>query len=367
MNAYKSDGNLKVEGPLDRLLSSVPEDSVRFRQLCGEVQDWDQVFHWALHHGVESILHRHLIENGFELPPSLGDRLHRWQIIRNLWQAHAHVALDEALCALESASIPAVALKGPILGERLYPDPHMRSSSDLDLLVSDGDLDKAIDALRTIGYRAAKESQARFLRKHHYHIILSRSCPPVIELHFRLSDSFGVDIAAEQFLSRAGLYRTVRGAVARVLSPEDEMLFLSIHAAGHRFERLSWLYDIKLLLRRCPNLDWKTLAARAKSLHVLNPLLFTCETLQSRLGVTTPLSRGMRRPLRSRVANFLLVTAAKQPDPSRRSLAAKMAFTAALCDRPEAALQFLWRQFVLIGRRRANRHFPALTPEEWSY
>src|SRR5207244_7442106 len=138
--------------------------------------------------------------------------------------------------------------------------------------------------------------------KYHYHIILSRSCAPVIELHFRLSDGFGVEIAAEEFISRAGTYRTARGIVANVLSPEDEMLFLCIHAAGHRFIRLSWLCDIKLLLRRYPDLDWKTLAARARSLHVLAALMFTCETLHSRLGVKTPLDEGKPQRIRSRIA-----------------------------------------------------------------
>jgi len=97
MNAHKNDDSLAQERSLERLLSSIPEDSIRFRQLCGEVQDWDQVFHWALVQGVESILHHHLVEIGFELPPTIRDRLHRWRIIRNLWQEHAQLALDEAL------------------------------------------------------------------------------------------------------------------------------------------------------------------------------------------------------------------------------------------------------------------------------
>ncbi len=354
------------EQTLELLLSAVPDDPVRFKQLCSEVEDWDQVLNSALHHGVESLLHHYLMELGFKLPPAIEERVHRWQTIKDLWQAHSQSTLDEALRALDSAFIPAVALKGPALGERVYPDPRMRYSADLDLLVASDDLERAAAALKGIGY-GAKESYSRFLRKYHYHIILSRSCPPVIELHFRLSDGFGVEIAAEGFISRAGTYRTTRGTVANVLSPEDEMLFLSIHAAGHRFIRLSWLCDIKLLLRKYPDLDWTTLVARANSLHLLAALLFTCETLHTRLGVKVPLNEAMPQPIRFRIANFLLAATARQPDPSRRFLVGKMAFTASLCDRPGAALGFLRRQLLLIVRRRAHRHFPSLTPEEWSY
>ena len=352
---------------LDLLLSAIPDDPVRFRQLCEQVEDWDQVLNCALRHGVENFLYYHVIQIGFRLSPVIEERVRRWQLIRDLWQAHVQAALDEVLKTLHSINVGAVALKGPILGERLYPDPRVRSSADLDLLVAPEDLDRAAGALKTIGFGIAKEAEARFLRKYHYHVILSRSCPPVVELHFRLSDGFGVEIAAEEFLSRARLHRTPTGAVAHILSPEDEMLYLCIHAAGHRFDRLSWLCDIKLLLRSHPDLDWNTLAARAHSLHVLAALLFTCDTLHSRLGVKTPLNDAMPQRIRSRIANFLLAATARQPDPSRRSLLGKMAFTVALCDRPGAALEFLQRQLLLIVRRRAHRHFPSVTPEEWSY
>ena len=367
MSEAKHNPGFDPEYTLEILLSAVPDDLVRFRQVCAGVENWDHVLNRALLHGVESLLHHYLIEVGFKLPPATEQRVCRWEIIRNLWQAHAQSALGEALRALDSASVRAVTLKGPILGERLYPDPRMRLSADLDLLVAAGDLDRAIAALKAIGYGAAKESEARFLRKYHYHVILSRSCPPVIELHFRLSDRFGVEIAAEDFLSRARVYRRTQGAVAHVLTPEDEMLYLCIHAAGHGFIRLSWLCDIKLLLRQHTDLDWRTVAGRARSLHVLAALLFACETLQSRLGVKIALNEEMPRRIRSRVANFLLATTARQPDPSRRSLLGKMAFTAVLCDRPEEALEFLQHQLLLIARRRARRHFPSLIPEEWSY
>jgi hypothetical protein len=359
--------SFKSEDELELLLRSVPEDLVRFRQLCDEVENWDEIFNSAVIHSVERLLHQYLIEIGFQLPPEVEQRLHRWQLIKNVWQAHAQSALEQALTALHSASIRAVALKGPVLGERVYPDPRMRLSADLDLLVAPNDLENATAVLKGIGYGPARESEDRFLRKYHYHILLSRSCPPVIELHFRLSDGFGVQLAAEEFLSRARVYRTAAGAVAHILSPEDEMLYLCIHAAGHRFVRLSWLCDIKLLLRRYADLDWSALAARAHSHRVQAALLFACETLHSRLGVETPLNRATPKRLRFRMANFLLAATARQPDPSRRSLIGKMAFTAVLCDRPWSAVGFFRRQFLFIARRRARRHFPSLTPEEWSY
>ena len=362
-----ADVTAEPERVLERLLSAMPEDPVRFRQLCGEVDDWDQVLDRAQRHTVESLLHHYLLQTRFRLPVAIEERARRWQTIKDAWHTHAQSALDEALKVLDSADIPTIVLKGPVLGARVYPDPRTRFSGDLDLLVASNNLDRAIAALNTIGYGPQRESEARFLRKYHYHINLGRSCPPLIELHFALSDRFGVETPAEEFLSRAGVYQRGRDSTAYILSPEDEMLYLCVHAAGHRFLRLSWLYDIKLLLLRYPDLDWNSLTGRARSLRLLTPLLFACETLRSRLGVRTPLEEPMHRHFRSRIANFLLRVTAGQPDPSRRSLLGKMAFTAVLCDRPRDAVQFLQRQMLLIVRRRASRHFPSLFPEEWSY
>jgi hypothetical protein len=351
---------------LEQLLSALPENIEGFRQICSRIGNWDLLFESALFHGVESVLCHHLMDVKVTLPPDLRDSTERWLKVRTLWQSHARHALDEALTALDAAAVPTVALKGPILGERLYPKPFLRPSADLDLLVTRADLDKATAALESIGYRHGKESQARFLRKFHYHTILGRPCPPLVELHFSLSDRFGVEIPAEEFLSRAVAYRSTAGAPARVLSPEDEMLYLSIHAAGHRFTRLSWLYDIKLLLMRHPGLKWKTVVARARELKLLSALLYTREVLERRLGVAISESAPARRT-RSRIANFLLEATARQPECSRGSLVGKMAFTAVLCDRPAAAAAFLQRQLLFVVRRRARRHFPSFVPEEWSY
>jgi hypothetical protein len=351
---------------LEQLLSALPGDTAGFRQICGRIENWDLLFENALVHGVESVLCHHLMDSNVTLPSDLRSSTERWLKVRTLWQSHARHALNEALEALDTAAVPTVALKGPLLGERLYPNPFLRPSADLDLLVSRSDLDRATEALESIGYRHNKESQARFLRKFHYHTILARPCPPLIELHFSLCDRFGVEIAAEEFLSRAVEYRSTAGIPARVLSPEDELLYLSIHAAGHRFTRLSWLYDIKLLLLHQKDLEWETVVARARDLKVLSALLYTREVLQRRLGVVVGKSASNRRT-RSRIASFLLEATARQPECSRGSLVGKMAFTAVLCDRPTSAAAFLRRQLLFIVRRRARRHFPSFVPEEWSY
>jgi len=367
MDSRKKIMSVSDERALELLLSSAADDPVHFRELCLNVERWDGIFQVALFHGVESYLYRCLTATGLQLPVELRECTERWAIIREAWQSHVETALNDVLRALEAACVPAVCLQGPILGERLYPHRRVRPSADLDVLSAPADLDRATCSLATIGYKPEQDSQERFLRKYHYHTILSRSSPPVIELHFSLSDRFGAVMPAEDFLSRRRTYRTAQGVAASILAPEDEMLYLAVHAAGHRFVRLSWLCDIQLLLRRHPDLDWSTLIVRARQFKVLAPFLFTCEILKLRLGEDIPVAFGVRQRVRSRIAKRLLSVTARQPDPSRRSFVGKIAFTAVLCEGPRAAIGFVKRQLLLATRRRARRHFPSVVPEEWAY
>jgi hypothetical protein len=56
------------------------------------------------------------------------------------------------------------------------------------------------------------------------------------------------------------------GEEVLVLSPLDQVLYLSLHAFKHNLDRLIWLVDIKFLLQRFDSRDWEALVHRASSL-----------------------------------------------------------------------------------------------------
>ena len=64
--------------------------------------------------------------------------------------------LLRALDALAKVGVIPVLLKGYGVGVRLYPDPLMRATSDVDLLVAPRDLDAASQALTSSGSRACR-------------------------------------------------------------------------------------------------------------------------------------------------------------------------------------------------------------------
>ena len=71
---------------------------------------------------------------------------------------HAAESLRSLLEAFRVAGIPAIPLKGPLLAERLYPDPALRPTSDLDLLIGKADLGRVDELLSRLGYRRAPDA-----------------------------------------------------------------------------------------------------------------------------------------------------------------------------------------------------------------
>ena len=97
------------------------------------------------------------------------------------WLGHLRTqALVQA--ALDEAAIAALWLKGARLAQ-LYPAPELRPMRDLDLLVREGELERALGALRALGYRSTEPGRAADW--HHLPPLVHDELTP-IELHRRL-------------------------------------------------------------------------------------------------------------------------------------------------------------------------------------
>ncbi len=353
---------------LELLLTAMPDDPERFKRHCARVADWDAVLKCAGRHGVEGILYHQLVKSNWRPSPAVKGGAEQHLAIERIRYSLLRRLLDEVLQTLDAAGVRVAALKGPLLAERIYPHPSLRPSIDLDLLVASGDFERATRALKAIGYQTEEGPSARYHRKHHHHIHLTRPQPPPVELHFRAFTGFGAAVASEPLLSRASPYPTATSPGAWVLSPEDEVLYLSLHAARHLFLRLAWLYDLKLFLRRYPDIDWSVVAARAHSYGLAAALSFTFGVLSSRLGepIPDPAALAPRHKIRSRIAKRVHSATTGQPLSLIREFLGELVFLALLCESPATGARLLSHHLLRVARRRAQRYFPGAVPQEWS-
>ena len=138
--------------------------------------------------------------------------------------------LLRAVACLRASGLEPILVKGWAIA-RLYPDPHLRPSSDVDLCV------------RSEDYRAARSALAH---------------SPGLVLPVDLHRGFGtLDEEDEQVLFRRSTLVDCGGTPVRVLAPEDHLRVLCYHMLRHGASRPLWLCDVALAIEvRPPDFDW---------------------------------------------------------------------------------------------------------------
>jgi len=163
--------------------------------------------------------------------------------------------LLEIADALEAAGVRFIVLKGFPLSQKIYGNPFMRITGDLDLLIAPPWMRQAIAALAGLGYLPAfepwpacekKEKQlARF--RNQFAMQHPRS-GIIAELHWRLFYYPVIPAARMEAIVEANLTSiTVAGRSFQTLGQEMDLLYLIIHGGLHGYSRLKWLADVVFL------------------------------------------------------------------------------------------------------------------------
>jgi len=226
------------------------------------------------------------------LPPGARDRIRHAAGRAVLNHAAALNTLGRIGRSLSAAGIPYAVLKGPYLCETLYAGRFPRPYSDLDLLVPRERVGDAIKALLASGYRLRGSRLSRaFLRYLHFHVVLEPSEPgqPPVELHWALVDRFNLyRLPDREIMARLEKWNA-GGSSFGALAPEDEFIYLCLHAAKHGSlnslglrhafpsewfcrigtgNRLLWFTDIALFLKdKGDQIDWNR---HARTLRLWN-------------------------------------------------------------------------------------------------
>jgi len=238
-------------------------DRARLRQFAAAVDDWDAVVSQAEEHGLAPLLHWHLQAEGADVPEAPAHRLRdrfRRNACRNLRFGSELLQLS---AILESAGIPVLAFKGPVTAWTLYESPALREMSDVDILVPPADARRAYDLLLSEGcvsnYPGADWRMFDWLSE----TSLNFGEVP-IDLHWASLPRLlrFADAGAGAWMRSRQV--PVAGGAVRTLSPEDLLLFLSIHGAKHCWTSLNWLADWSRLAAR-PEVDWDVVIARARA------------------------------------------------------------------------------------------------------
>jgi Uncharacterised nucleotidyltransferase len=220
----------------------------------------------------------------------LAERLHEIDQKTRLQTFVWTSTLKSALAAFHRAGVPVISLKGPWLAERLYGDTAFRTYTDLDLLVHTADIARAEDLLGALCFIPAGR-RSQYDRKWRRHGV-------IVELHHDVENPLIFDFGIERAWNRAQLSQ-FQGVPAWLLEPSDELLYLCLHGAKHRFERLSHILDLTFAFRCFP--PPQTAAQMRRGNEWENVLAFGW-MIATRFDPEIPTPEGMDCRIRNRLA-----------------------------------------------------------------
>lgn len=170
--------------------------------------------------------------------------------------------------ALDQAGIPWAAIKGPVLAELVHGRPDLRTSVDLDLLVSPDRLVDAVECLEAQGSVLLERNWPALRKVLPGELHMKSPAGTPIDLHWHVVHEARAraDAAMSTDLLLARTREVVMsGGAVPTLDPVDTLLHLCVHAALSGGDRLIWLVDIDRALVAA---DLDLSAQRAISMRV---------------------------------------------------------------------------------------------------
>ena len=233
------------------------------------VQDWHRVIAMCESHRIAPLVLSRLENDGMRdrVPESTAGELRILAVSGVALAARLRAALREILLGLAEEGASVIVLKGAALVALVYDDPSLRLSEDIDLLCKEEDFERVSRVLLSQGYRS--DDDPTLPRRHSHE-------ETYFERHFFSTDGLvhvelhvdgiklGVKPKHSESLWESTRRIDVEGAPALALSPDDQVVMLSVHLHRHGFSRLIWFKDIDLIIRRYRDeLDWETILAAA--------------------------------------------------------------------------------------------------------
>ncbi len=183
----------------------------------------------------------------------------------------------QVLQGLADAGVEVILLKGIYLRHRLYDDPVCRPMSDLDVLISPADVDRARVSLVGQGFTVIPrdlELRPGFTKEFGW--VLCFQSPtgdlPIMDVHWEIQEVGTFYRLPYEVLRPRSVPWDLKGVPARVLAPEHLILHLCLHIFDElENATLLKIVDLDRALRSFP-MDWDLLVNEAVRLRLQEPV-----------------------------------------------------------------------------------------------
>jgi hypothetical protein len=235
--------------------------------------------------GLLPLLHARLKANGVALDPELATYLRAAYFREELRGQTYRGILVALLNVLGEAGVEPIVLKGCALSDTVYPEPGVRHSHGVQLLLDEGSSPGPAD-LETV---LARARFARAAKAEGPVRVFTHSSGLTLELRTRLLTARYYELPVAELAARSAPFPGFH-ARARILSPEDTLIHVLGEAASSQTRgSLRWVCDSWLLLeRKREDLNWALFVAAARTSRLALPLAIVLRFLHDDLGAPVP-------------------------------------------------------------------------------
>ncbi|MHB8879835.1 MAG: nucleotidyltransferase family protein, partial [Myxococcaceae bacterium] len=123
----------------------------------------------ASRHGLAAVTRNALVAAGVELPKTANEALRHQVLAGSAGAMKVKRLLLRALDGLQAVGVRPVLLKGFALASRIYPDPFLRPTSDVDLLLAPEELELACSVMPSLGLSPKLDSDDFYPSAYQHH------------------------------------------------------------------------------------------------------------------------------------------------------------------------------------------------------
>jgi len=273
------------------LISLLPKSNSsqkdRLKDLITQISHWDKLIKISRLQGIAFLLYYNLdkLQILSHLPQSIVSYLKETYLNNFIKNVYLWKEFIEFLDLANQNKIKLVPFKGIALFESIYPDPGMRSFSDIDILVKEKDIPQLKNLILKRGYREKKQRDGFLFIKS-----LPKNIDSILEFHTTFVPARPYKVCIPNLWERLK-EKNLYGKTITLLSYEDTFLSLVFHLRRHtRILILKLIYDIaKFLSLYENNLDWDYIYNLAKINHIKNAVYFSLYISKELLGVSVSL------------------------------------------------------------------------------
>lgn len=253
--------------------------------------DWRELIQTARRQRLLALLHQRVQTH--DLARSMPEEMAEQCRVAARFAAMRGLRLRAELSAIGrmflDAGIPVIVLKGGHLAWRFYDNLSLRWMDDLDLLVPQEDLARAVAVLEAAGYRSQRELPLDVTMAAHHHAAPLSRAGYLVELHWSIvppDDPVAVDL--EALWSRSvPLDPPIPGM--RALSVNDLLVHLCVHAAcvhglSTGFQPLVDIAEVS----HATQVDWAGLQTVARVWRAVRPVSLTLQLARELAGAAVP-------------------------------------------------------------------------------